>query len=220
MTVKPQKPTCALEPIHLDNPNHFAKLQTQRQLCGWDHEITTLKKWATKQREGLKSLFWIAIPDPSITNINSTIYVGHIALDAYADPPDPDLARADKSILTVHSFFIMPEYRALRLGRRAMALVEEMAVEEPRCRLITLTALSKRYMYEEGPEGRGIWARIGMDQPAFSIQEWYEKGGYVAWKEGPLYEASTVDGGVVVLWEAFMRKEVRVEGCAERKLMK
>jgi hypothetical protein len=96
-----------------------------------------------------------------------------------------------------------------------MRLVEEMAVVEPygspRCRFITLNAQSKRYLYDEGPEWRGLWARLGMTPPAFSIQEWYESLGYVSWKEEPLYEERTLDGEVVKLWEAYMRKEVQSE---------
>jgi hypothetical protein len=93
-----------------------------------------------------------------------------------------------------------------------MHLVEELAVREPYgspgCRAITLTALSKRYLYEEGPEWRGVWERMGVEMPGFSIQEWYEKLGYVAWMEKPVYEERALDGGVIRLVEAFMRKEL------------
>lgn len=97
----------------------------------------------------------------------------------------------------------------MRLGARAMDLIEDLARQEPRCEAIALTALSKRYMYEEGPDGRGLWERIGMEMPPGSIQEWYEKRGYVGWKEEPRYEEKTRDGGVVWLREVFMRKELR-----------
>ncbi|RHZ60752.1 hypothetical protein CDV55_100689 [Aspergillus turcosus] len=209
--------TCILEPAILDDRDQFAELQRQRTICGWFSDPQTLQKWKQKQQENLKALFWITITIPDDEN-GIRIRAGHIALDAYCSPPDPELARADKSVLTISSFFVLPEYRSYGLGLRTMRLIEEMAVVEPygspRCRFITLNALSKRYVYDEGPEGRGLWGRMGMEPPAFSIQEWYESLGYVSWKEEPLYEERTLDGEVVKLWEAFMRKEVQLESSA------
>lgn len=205
---------CRLEPVNLSDAGQFAEIQRQRLICGWHHDPQTLQKWKAKQQEGLKNLFWITIPNPS-SKENNIIRTGHISLDAYTDPPEPDLARADKSVLTVSSFFILPEYRSYGLGRRAMGLVEELAITEPygspRCRFITLTGLSKRYVYDEGLEWRGMWMRIGMTPPSFSVQEWYEKLGYVSWKEEPLYEEKALNGEVIKLWEAFMRKEMAVK---------
>ncbi|RHZ63415.1 uncharacterized protein CDV56_102387 [Aspergillus thermomutatus] len=211
---------CLLEPVNFHDADQFAELHRQRTICGWDSDPQTLTKWKGKQQENLKALFWVTIPNPSTGDENKNdnaiaIRAGHIALDAYCDPPELDLARADKSVLAISSFFILPEYRSYGLGRRAMRLVEEMAIAEPygspRCRFIALTALSKRYVYDEGPEWRGLWGRLGMSPPSFSIQEWYESLGYVSWKEEPLYEERTLDGEVVKLWEAFMRKEVQSE---------
>ncbi|KAK1147808.1 hypothetical protein N8T08_000321 [Aspergillus melleus] len=194
---------CRLEPINLNDPDQFNEVRRHRLVCGWDHEPSTLEKWKLKQNEGLKSFFWIVIPRPksnlhSHSNLDSdtsqstshdtpTIRIGHISLDAYSDPPDPELSRADKSILAIQTFFVLPEYRSLRVGARALALAEELALREPNCRVIALTALSKRYMYDEGLDGKGLWERIGEEMPPGSIQEWYEKKGYVGWKEEPRY---------------------------------
>lgn len=72
---------------------------------------------------------------------------------------------------------------------------------------LELTALSKRYVYE--PEWRGIWeTKFGVAPPAFSVQEWYEGMGFVVWKEEPVTEERGLDGEVVFLWEAFMRKRL------------
>ncbi|GIJ86735.1 hypothetical protein Asppvi_005630 [Aspergillus pseudoviridinutans] len=207
---------CLLEPVNLQDEEQFAELQRQRTICGWFSDPQTLQKWKQKQEENLKALFWITIPEPSTSDDKSIrMRAGHIALDAYCDPPQPDLARADKSVLTISSFFVLPEYRSYGLGRHAMRLIEEMAVMEPygspRCRFITLNAQSKRYVYDEGPEWRGVFERLGVSPPSFSIQEWYESLGYVSWKEEPLYEQRTLDGEVIKLWEAFMRKEVQSE---------
>ncbi|GFF23429.1 hypothetical protein IFM61606_08829 [Aspergillus udagawae] len=216
MKVESISTKCLLEPANLQDAEQFAELQRQRIICGWLCDPQTLQKWKQKQQENLKALFWITIPDPSTGDDKGIrIRAGHIALDAYCDPPEPDLARADKSVQTISSFFVLPEYRSYGLGRRAMRLIEEMAVGEPygspRCRFVTLNALSKRYVYDEGPDWRGLFERLGMSPPSYSIQEWYESLGYVSWKEEPLYEVRTLDGEVVKLREAFMRKELQSE---------
>ncbi|KFY18307.1 hypothetical protein V491_04798 [Pseudogymnoascus sp. VKM F-3775] len=209
---------CRLEPVNLHDTDQFAELQKQRVICGWSFEEKTLETWRDKQQVGVKSLFWITIPDSS-TKDNHRIRAGHISLNTYCDPPELDLARADKSVLTISSFFLLPEYRAYGLGKRVMALVEEIAVIEPygspRCRFITLTALSNRHLYDDGPECRGVWEKLGIPPPSFSIKEWYEKLGYVSWKEEPLYDEIGLDGQVVWLWEAFMRKEVQSESASK-----
>ncbi|KAJ5115400.1 hypothetical protein NUU61_001159 [Penicillium alfredii] len=209
MATKSPASQCHLDPVNFDDEEQFTELQRQRLACGWDHDSRILQKWKQKQQENLKSLFWIAVPSTSTEKSNTAIRAGHIALDAYCDPLDPDPAAQ-----TSPSFFILPEYRSHGLGRRAMQLVEGLAVREPygspRCRVVALTALSKRYLYDEGPEWRGLWARIGEAMPSFSIQEWYENLGYSSWKEEVLYEVTTLDGQVIRLWEAFMRKEVQL----------
>lgn len=203
---------CHLELVNLQDADQFSEIQRQRVICGWHYDPQTIQKWKNKQQEGLKSLFWITIPKSS-NGYNEPTHVGHISLDAYSDPEDLDLACADKSVLTISSFFILPEYRSYGLGRHVMGKAEEMATLEPygspSCRFITLNALSKRHVYDEGPGWRGIWERLGISPPSFSIQEWYEKLGYVSWKEEPLYEEKALDGQVIKLWEAFMRKEVQ-----------
>ncbi|RAK76568.1 uncharacterized protein BO72DRAFT_448823 [Aspergillus fijiensis CBS 313.89] len=204
-------PPCTLEPINLADPTQHTELQRQRTLCGWDHQPTTLAQWHARQTEGLKNFFWIVIPSPNPNPDvqTNTIRAGHISLDAYSNPPDPDLARSDRSILALQTFFVLPEYRSAGVGRHAVKLIEEQAAREPACQLIALTALSKKYRYQEGREWRGIWERMGQPVPPFSIQEWYEKAGYVGWKEEPRYEERSLDGEVIWLWEVFMRKEVR-----------
>ncbi|KAJ5579785.1 uncharacterized protein N7459_005770 [Penicillium hispanicum] len=201
---------CRLEPVDLQDPEQFTEIREQRLICGWDHEAHTLQQWQEKQAEGLKNLFWIMIPVNG--DADQSTRAGHIALDAYTHPPVPDLARADRSILTIHSFFILPVYRAGGLGRHVMGLLEEMATQEPygspNCRFITLCGLSKRHVYDERPEWRGVWARLGQSPPSFSIQEWYEKLGYESWKEAPVYEVKALDGEVIKIWEAFMKKKI------------
>lgn len=207
---------CTLVPINLDNPSEFTELQRQRIICGWNHSDADIRKWREKQREGLKSFFWITLPAAASSTGSTTttepVRAGHISLDSYCDPPDPELARSDKTIMTIQNFFILPEYRGSGLGRQAMDLVESMATKEPfgspQCKFITVNTLSKRYFYDEGPEWKGTLKDLAREPPAFSNQEWYERRGYVQWKEEPRYEERTRDGSVVVLVASFLRKAV------------
>ncbi|PYH43053.1 GNAT family N-acetyltransferase [Aspergillus saccharolyticus JOP 1030-1] len=217
--MKATTPTCHLTPINLHDPAEHAEMQRQRRICGWDHEAETIEGWKLKQDEGLKSFFWICIPDPTTTSTTIqaavTIRAGHIALDAYSDPPDEGLARADRSILTIQTFFILPEYRAMGLGRRAMDLVEERAatVEQPHCRSLALTTKSERHYLDESPEGTGVWARTGSQPPLQGCSQWwYARRGYVTWKEEARWSEVGVDGSEVVFYAAFMRKEVKPQG--------
>ncbi|KAH8705803.1 hypothetical protein BGW36DRAFT_413608 [Talaromyces proteolyticus] len=206
---------CRLEPIILNDEDQFIELQRQRVLCGWDYDPETIKRWKVKQEEKLKSLFWITIPDSSDKD-KELLRTGHISLDANSsfDPPElKNFPHVKNCVFSISSFFILPEYRSYGLGRHAMKMAEDMAVKEPygspNCRFIALNALSKRYIYDEGPDWRGVWERLGVSPPSFSIQEWYEALGYVSWKEEPLYEEKALNGDIVKLWEAFMRKEVQ-----------
>ncbi|RAL07254.1 uncharacterized protein BO97DRAFT_446989 [Aspergillus homomorphus CBS 101889] len=222
-------PPCQLRPINLHDPSDFTEMQRQRQICGWDHEAPKIESWRNKQDEGLKGFYWVCIPDPSsgssssssssssiATTSSSTIRAGHISLDAYSDPPDADLARADRSVLTVQTLFILPEYRGLGLGRRAMDLVEEKArTQEPKCRYLALTTLSERHFVDESPEGTGVWARTGSAPPRMGCNQWwYARRGYVFWKEEPRWTDKGLDGSEVAFYAAFMRMDVRagVEG--------
>lgn len=202
---------CRLEPIKLQDADQFEEMRQQRIACGWFYDTPTIQEWREKQEENLKSLFWITVPNVS-DGMNMSVHVGHVALNAYGDPPKVGLGRADKSVLSISSLFILPEYSAQGLGRRVMELLEEVAAVEPygspHCRFLALTALSKRHLYDEGPQWRGIWERLGSSPPRFCVQEWYERLGYVGWKEEWLYEEQTPDGEVVKLMEVFMRKEL------------
>ncbi|KAJ5776346.1 uncharacterized protein N7511_001357 [Penicillium nucicola] len=209
METKPPSPKCYLEPVDLHKEDQFHEMRRQRTICGWDSDPQTLQRW--KETHNTKRLFWIILPH--LNAGNETIHTGHISLDASSGLLEPNLAPENRTELSISSFFILPEYRALGLGKQAVKLIENMATTEqfgnPRCRYITLTALSKRYVYDEAPEWRGVWARLGLCPPSFSIQEWYESLGYVAWKEEPITEEKGTDGQVILLWEAFMKKDLR-----------
>lgn len=210
-----------LDPIDFHDAGQFSELQSQRRLCGWDYDTEILKTWASKQEARIKNMFWITANNTSDSDEQGTdnkpVRVGHISLDVAAPsftPPElQNLPRVEKQVLSLSTFFILPKHRSSGLGRRVVQRLEEMAVQEPygsaNCRFIALNALSKRHMYDEGWEWKEIWARMGEEPPKFSIQEWYEKLGYVSWKEEQLHQQEgVVNGDIVLLWEAFMRKEI------------
>ena len=237
-----QTPKCRLDPINLHDSAQVTELLSQRVLCGWDSEHDVLLKWRDEQDQGSRHMFWVMrlVPsqdsschdsnsgDGSSTSLNREVEVevraGHIALTT----PSPDLippstiavttpnpSRANT--LSVNSLFIHPSHRTHSLGRTAVSLIERAACTlHPSTRYLTLTALSDRYLDDDGPEGRGIWARIGWEVPGGSVRGWYERLGYVGWKEGVVYEVDVVEGvgkgGTVGLWEVFMWKGVGVEG--------
>ncbi|KAE8351136.1 hypothetical protein BDV28DRAFT_159000 [Aspergillus coremiiformis] len=195
---------CTLIPINLHNSTEFAELKHQRQKCGWDYEDTNLLAWRDKQDANLKSFFWITIPSSTESDARRT-RAGHISLDSYANPPDPELAMADRSVLTIQTFFILPEYRG-GLGRRAMDLVEVLAAEEPygspQCKYLTLNTISKRYFYEES----GFWNKLDRVRPQVCTAEWYERRGYVCWKSESRYREPRLEGDEAIVYSDLMRK--------------
>jgi GNAT superfamily N-acetyltransferase len=211
---------CTLVPINLHNPDEYAELQAQRLKCGWDAEDSKLLAWREKQDQKLKSFFWITIPAPSTpgeyadkqAEDKRTIRAGHISLDAYADPPDPELACADRSVLTIQTFFILPEYRGNGLGNKAMDLVEGMASQEPwgspACRFVTVNTPSRRYFYEDFPEKRAIWETWADNRPVMCNVDWYSRRGYVCWKSEPRYRERLKNGEEVMIVADFLRKAI------------
>ncbi|KAL4893825.1 hypothetical protein BDV59DRAFT_24395 [Aspergillus ambiguus] len=210
MAAARENPTPTLVPINLHHPGEYVELQGQRRTCGWDYTDRALLNWRQKQEAGLKSFFWIAIPGDD--EAASVIRAGHISLDAYADPPDPELAQADRSILTIQTFFIRPEFRALGLGRAAMDMAEAMAGREPygspRCKYVAVTTMSKRYFYDAtaGVEGTGLWESLGTEMPRVRAVDWYERRGYVRWKSEARWADVARDGTEIKLVADFLRK--------------
>lgn len=207
-TIIPEEP-CTLIPINLHNPAEFAELKQQRRKCGWDYDDANLIAWRDKQDANLKSFFWITVPSQSTdANAPRSIRAGHISLDSYANPPDPELATADRSNLTIQTFFIDPVHRG-GLGRKAMDIVEAMASEEPygspKCKYLTLNGLSRRYFYEE----THFWDKLDRVRPAVCAVEWYERRGYVYWKSEPRYHEPLLEGEDAIIWADFLRKPLR-----------
>lgn len=136
--------SCDLRPLNLDNEDEYRLLQFQRTQCGWHYKDSHLDLWRDQATTGTKCLFWIVISSPVADA--SPLFAGHISLDSVSGDPRQELARADRSLLTISTFFVVPEFRAKGIGKQAMVGIESLARSEPfgspRCAAITIMSLS------------------------------------------------------------------------------
>lgn len=190
-----------VEVIDLHKQQDFDDLIVQRKICGWSFSEEVIAKWRDLADKGLKTIFWIVLPDQEDPK------VGHISLASKAEPNDPDLAQEDKSVMTISSFFILPQYRGGGIGRKVMDLMEDMATKEPygspNCKAIAIDTFSYKYYDHSHP----LWEMTKKHlekQP--SNQLWYERRGYVRFTEKPRYVEKTI-GGDIIFDAAFLRKE-------------
>jgi len=210
------KLSCELVPINLHDEDEFEELRQQRIICGWNFDAQIIEGWRKAMSRKTKSMFWITLPsaEGSTNSITKVQRVGHISLDSVSEPPDLDLANPDKSVLTIATFFIYPARRGGGLGRTAMTVLEGFATKElygsPNCKMIAINTLDKRYTDDD--EWRTMWKRLGRkDAPAkgSSSESWYERMGYVKWKDEPRYQQQMPDGEKVKLIASFLRKKVQ-----------
>jgi GNAT superfamily N-acetyltransferase len=190
-----------VEVIDLHKQQDFDDLIVQRKICGWSFSEEVIAKWRDLADKGLKTIFWIVLPDQEDPK------VGHVSLASKAEPHDPDLAQEDKSVMTISSFFILPQYRGGGIGRKVMDLMEDMATKEPygspNCKAIAIDTFSYKYYDHSHP----LWEMTKKHlekQP--SNQLWYERRGYVRFTEKPRYVEKTI-GGDIIFDAAFLRKE-------------
>jgi GNAT superfamily N-acetyltransferase len=191
-----------LEVIDLHNQQDINDFIVQRKICGWNFSQEIIAKWRDAGDKGLKTMFWIVLHDKDSTK------VGHISLASRAEPDDPDLAKEDRSVMTISTFFILPQHRSGGIGRKVMDVIEDMATKEPygspNCRAIAIDTLSHKYYDHDNP----YWDQLKEElenQP--SNQLWYERRGYVPFKVLPRYQEKTI-GGEITLDAVFLRKEL------------
>lgn len=190
--------------MNLHDPPQADELLLQRKLCGWSDTPEYIAQWRDAMDAGYKSLFWIR---PSS---QPGLRAGHISLDSEAHPPDLELSNPhDKSVLTIATFFILPDYRGGGLGRATVGMLEKWATVEPygsrNCRTVALTTLSRKYAEED--EWRAEYERMeGKEAPkrGTSNEDWYLRMGYSKWKDAPLYEGP--DGYKFLA--AYLRKQI------------
>lgn len=202
--------TCQLQPINLDHQNQYQRLQAQRKECGWYYEDAYLDRWREAAAEGSKCLFWITTSSPDDTD-QPIIFAGHISLDSFSESADlqREMTRSNKSLLTISTFFVLPEFRGKGVGGDAWMQVERLARLEPyghpRCSAIVIMSLSCRYV--EDPVLRARYVEWTGEEPQ-SYERWYARIGYVKWKEEACTEVVGPGGEVILLVEAFMKKSL------------
>ncbi|ROV93910.1 hypothetical protein VSDG_06288 [Cytospora chrysosperma] len=183
----PTQPKCTLEPMNLHEQAQADELLRQRQLCGWDNTPQFIAKFRDAMDARVKSLFWIR------PTSRPELRVGHISLDSEAHPPNLELANPnDKSVLTIATFYILPEHRGGGIGRAAVESLEKWATAEPygssNCKTVALTTISRKYA--EDDEMRAEYRRMAGVEPVpkgASNEDWYLRMGYTKWMETPLY---------------------------------
>lgn len=168
------------------------------------------------------SLDFVTLTKDTTAKAGKYLVVGQIALDkkdhlsGEMKVADETLVAPDHSRLLVATLFVMPEFKMHRLGTYAMQRLEELALD-PRygsanCTTLTLTTASSRHAKGgvPGPEGYDMWAILGLPIPDRTNVGWFERLGYVSYKEEPRYYAApgrqTPD-----LWVAFMEKKLPVD---------
>jgi len=203
---KAPTPAINLTLINLHSESEFEELRQQRILCGWSYAHSDIQSYRDAMDKKLKSLFWITLDD-------SPTRIGHVSLDSYTSPPDPELALADRTVLTIQTFFIMEEKRSGGMGGRVMDMIEGMATKKPYgspdCKTITVNTLSKKSLGCGLPMWIEMWKNDGIPRPDWSTwskEDWYVKRGYVKWKEETRYDADTKEAKYAFLEAAFLRK--------------
>jgi hypothetical protein len=199
-----------LEPINLHNTTEFDELLRQRVICGWDFSPSNLETWRAAADAQTLSMVWV-VP-PSLSQLPAPQrYSGHIMGQSKTEPPHNELSQH------IFNLFILPEHRRGGLGRATVQALEEAAMVEPygspSCKAITLNALSRRYIEDDGEEWRGMYTRLcaslGIEMPAkgSSNEDWYARMGYVKYEEQPMYPVE-LDGNKFLLNAALLKKEL------------
>ncbi|KAK0742931.1 hypothetical protein B0T18DRAFT_391809 [Schizothecium vesticola] len=187
-----------LEPVDLHDTLQFAELQRQRVLCGWSHSTSVIESWRADNDDKTQAMFWV-VP-VSLSEIPAPRrYAGHIAMSKKTyDENDVDDVLPELKVMDLGTLFILPEHRGRGLARAAVRMLEGMAKDKPYgwagCKVMTLNTLARRLLGEELPaKGR-------------SNEDWYNRMGYVKWKEAPLYPAWNEDGSEFKFDASFMWK--------------
>lgn len=171
----------SLNPIDFDSKAECDELLVQRKLCGWRFSQEDIDHWRDMVQRGAKHFFWITLPS------RDSVRAGHVALASEAEPPHADLAKPDKSVLTISNFFVMPGYRSLGLGRLTMDRLEDWATKEPygsvNCKAMAVDTVARRFV--EDDELREMFSIAGVPAPekGSSTEDWYTRRGYVKFSE-------------------------------------
>lgn len=187
--------------VDLSSEDEIQEMIAQRKICGWNYERSAVEAWKTQIDREAKIMWWIVLP---AENEGKGKRAGHVGLASESFPPDPDLARADHSIMTVSSFFILPQHRAGGLGRASWLEVEKRARAMPECKEIAIDTWDGRY--NSDPEWRAWASERGVEFTEGMVNEdWYARMGFVKFKSVPRYPLAGTDD---LMGAVFMRKSM------------
>lgn len=199
--------------MNLHEQAEFDELLRQRAACGWNYTPYCVETWRSKMDAKTMSLFWI-VPTHLADMPSPSRWVGHVGMTSENSPPDPEYAKADKSVMLMTTFFVLPEYRRGGLGRAATEALEAVAKIEPygspSCKALTVETLSRKYTEDDGDEWRGLYIKRGRDIPekGTSIEDWYVRMGFKKWRELWAIHEKLKDGTDVILLAASLRKDL------------
>jgi GNAT superfamily N-acetyltransferase len=212
--------TSLLEPMNLHNSTEFDELLRQRIICGWSNTRSDIEAWRAAIDSRSILAFWV-VPDSTARLPAPQRFAGHVSVsmkrngDGDGETPDSKSDSSKPTTLHLWNLFVLPEHRGGGLGRAAVQALEAGARVEPygwaECEAVTLNALSRRYIEDDGEEWRGMYTRVcaslGIEMPAkgSSNEDWYSRMGYVKWKEEPAYPV-WLDGRKIMLIAAWLRK--------------
>jgi GNAT superfamily N-acetyltransferase len=132
-------------------------------------------------------------------------------------PAEQKLAGAGQAVRHIANLFILPEHRHSGLGRAAVQELEAWARVEPygspEVKAMTLNAISRRYIEDDGEDWRGLYAKVceslGIEMPAKGTtnEDWYARMGYVKRREDPMYPV-VLDGKKILLIAVSLEKDL------------
>ncbi|KAM7214574.1 hypothetical protein V8F06_010056 [Rhypophila decipiens] len=232
-TGRTSRPHPLLEPINLHSQSQFDELLRQRKICGWSMTVEDVLTWRSEIDVGKQYFFWILHPcsdSPPDTEgqKQNVIYAGHITTSRLDGPSHPFLSAAGKTngnppdkVQYIGSLFILPEYRTLGLGRKAMSAIESLArvppYGGPEIKALTLNCLSGRYIDDDSSEewrpfAEKVYAKMGLPMPerGRSNQAWYASMGFKYVREKPSYSTGFYgqDGKEILFVAVAMRKDL------------
>jgi GNAT superfamily N-acetyltransferase len=213
MALLENKETSVLEPMNLHDPAQFDALQRQRVLCGWNYSDSDLEGWRAQADKGIVCMFWV-VPQSANQLPAPARYAGHIMgnLKTHADLGENG---DGEYVFNIWNLFILRERRRGGIGKTAFQELESLArvapYGSPECKALTLNAISRLYIEDDGEEWRGMYSKLcasrNLELPpkGRSTEDWYAMMGYVKWREEPAYPVE-VDGKHYKLVSVYMRK--------------
>lgn len=129
--------------------------------------------------------------------------IGHISLDSVNS--SPELGDRSKGLYSINTFYISRALQSSGIGRAAMDEVEAMAQREP----LNAKTLALLTVANDFPERDEKLKAQGKMRPPISLQDWYERRGYVVFKlDKKAWEEEDLEGKMWPFAAVFMRKQL------------